>query len=200
MLRLPRTIEWVEGRVRFIDQLKLPHKLEYVETEDWRRVAEAIKRMEIRGAPAIGVAAAFAMALAATHSRAFSLEGCLRELEECAEVLRSTRPTAVNLFWAVDRMLVAARKASRLDELKRKVVEEAVAIQQMDEECNRRIGMLGRQLIDDGDTLITVCNAGSLATSYYGTATAPIYAAVEDGVKVRVLVMETRPYLQGARL
>ena len=200
MLRLPRTIEWVEGRVRFIDQLKLPHKLEYVETEDWRRVAEAIKRMEIRGAPAIGVAAAFAMALAATHSRTFSLEGCLRELEECAEVLRSTRPTAVNLFWAVDRMLVAARKASRLDELKRKVVEEAVAIQQMDEECNRRIGMLGRQLIDDGDTLITVCNAGSLATSYYGTATAPIYAAVEDGVKVRVLVMETRPYLQGARL
>ncbi|RLE86953.1 MAG: S-methyl-5-thioribose-1-phosphate isomerase [Thermoprotei archaeon] len=200
MLRLPRTIEWVDGRVRLINQLKLPHELEYVETSDWRRVAEAIRRMEIRGAPAIGVAAAFAMALAAVHSRAGSLEEALRELEECARILKSTRPTAVNLPWAVDRVLRAARAAADVEELREMVVRAALEVQRMDEECNRRIGELGEQLIDDGDTVMTICNAGSLATSYYGTATAPIYLAHERGKRVRVIALETRPYLQGARL
>lgn len=200
MLSLPRTIEWVDGRVRLINQLKLPHKLEYVETEDWRRVAEAIRRMEIRGAPAIGVAAAFAMALAATHSRAGSLSEALRELEKCAEALKDTRPTAVNLPWAVERVLQAARAAGSLGELRERVVGAALEVQRLDEECNRRIGELGEQLIDDGDTIMTICNAGSLATSYYGTATAPIYVASEKGKRLRVIALETRPYLQGARL
>lgn len=199
-MKLPRTIEWVDGRVRFINQLELPRRLTYIETADWRRVAEAIRRMEIRGAPAIGVAAAFAMALAARQLASESLEKALEELEGVAEALRSTRPTAVNLSWAVGRVMGVARQAGDVEELRRRVLEEALEVQRLDEECNRRIGEFGQQLIDDGDTVVTVCNAGSLATSYYGTATAPIYAAVERGKTVKVIAMETRPYLQGARL
>jgi len=199
-LNLPRTIEFIEGRVKFINQLKLPHTLEYVETSDWRRVAEAIRRMEIRGAPAIGVAAAFALALAAHHTRARTVDEAWKELELCAEELRRTRPTAVNLFWAIDRVLDSARSASSVEELKRAVVETALEIQRVDEESNRKIGEYGESLIDDGDTVMTICNAGSLATSYYGTATAPLYAAFEKGKRLRVFVLETRPYLQGARL
>jgi len=199
-LNLPRTIEFVEGRVRLINQLKLPHALEYVETSDWRRVAEAIRRMEIRGAPAIGVAAAFALALAAYHTRAHIVDEAWRELELCAEELRRTRPTAANLFWAINRVLDAARGAGSVEELKKAIVETALEIQRADEEANRRIGEYGERLIDDGDTVMTICNAGSLATSYYGTATAPLYAAFERGKRFRVFVLETRPYLQGARL
>ncbi len=200
MLRLPRTIEWADGRVRLINQLKLPHSLEYIETSDWRRVAEAIRRMEIRGAPAIGVAAAFAMALAAVHSKARNLEELLSELRACASELRGTRPTAYNLFWAVDQVLATASRAPSLDEAREAVVAKALEIQRMDEEANRRIGEHGEKLIADGDTVMTICNAGSLATSYYGTATAPMYAALERGKRFRVIALETRPYLQGARL
>jgi methylthioribose-1-phosphate isomerase len=199
-LNLPRTIEFVDGRVRFINQLKLPHTLEYVETSDWRRVAEAIRRMEVRGAPAIGVAAAFALALAAYHTRARAVDEAWKELEVCAEELRRTRPTAVNLFWAINRVLEAAKSAGSVEELRRAVVETALEIQRADEEANRRIGEHGESLIGDGDTVMTICNAGSLATSYYGTATAPLYAAFERGKRFKVLVLETRPYLQGARL
>lgn len=200
MLNLPRTIEWVNGKVRLINQLELPHKLEYIETDDWLRLAEAIKKMEIRGAPAIGVAAAFSMALAAQRIKARALNEALNELAKCAEVIKATRPTAINLAWAVDRVLAAARTATGLDELKEKTLKAALKIQQMDEEANRKIGELGEKLIDDGDTVMTVCNAGSLATSYYGTATAPIYLAHERGKRVNVIALETRPYLQGARL
>jgi methylthioribose-1-phosphate isomerase len=199
-LNLPRTIEFVDGRVRFINQLRLPHALEYVETSDWRRVAEAIRRMEVRGAPAIGVAAAFALALAAYHTRARAVDEAWKELEVCAEELRRTRPTAVNLFWAINRVLEAAKSAGSVEELRRAVVETALEIQRADEEANRRIGEHGESLIGDGDTVMTICNAGSLATSYYGTATAPLYAAFERGKRFKVLVLETRPYLQGARL
>jgi methylthioribose-1-phosphate isomerase len=199
-LNLPRTIEFVDGRVRLINQLKLPHALEYVETSDWRRVAEAIRRMEVRGAPAIGVAAAFALALAAYHTRARAVDEAWKELEVCAEELRRTRPTAVNLFWAINRVLEAAKGAGSVEELRRAVVETALEIQRADEEANRRIGEHGESLIGDGDTVMTICNAGSLATSYYGTATAPLYAAFERGKRFKVLVLETRPYLQGARL
>ncbi len=200
MLNLPRTIEWVDGRVRLINQLLLPDRLEYIETTDWRRIARAIKDMEIRGAPAIGVAAAFALALYAYHARPSSYEEFLEGLRRAAEVLASTRPTAVNLFWAIKRVLRAAEEAGGLEEARRRVIEEALAIQREDEEANRRIGEYGEPLLEDGDTVITVCNAGSLATSYWGTATAPIYTALEKGKRVRVLALETRPYLQGARL
>ncbi len=200
MINLPRTIEWVDGKVRLINQLLLPERLEYIETEDWRRIAKAIKDMEIRGAPAIGVAAAFALALYAYHDSSPSFEGFLEGLKRAGEVLASTRPTAVNLFWAIRRVLSAAEKAGGLDEARRAVIDEALAVQREDEEANRKIGEYGEKLIEDGDTLITVCNAGSLATSYWGTATAPIYTALEKGKRVRVFALETRPYLQGARL
>jgi len=199
-LNLPRTIEYSEGKVRLINQLLLPDRLEYIETSDWRRVAEAIKKMEIRGAPAIGVAAAMALALAARSLGSMPLEKALSFMRDVAEKVKSTRPTAVNLFWAVDRVMASISKASSVEELVELAEKEAIKIWREDEECNRRIGEIGERLIGDGDTVMTICNAGSLATSYYGTATAPIYKAVEKGKKVRVIALETRPYLQGARL
>ena len=200
MLSLPRTIEYVDGKVRLINQLKLPSKLEYIETSDWKRVAEAIKKMEIRGAPAIGVAAAMALALAAREIRTENLSEAFSYLKSVADALISTRPTAVNLSWAVKRVLKVAENAKSIDELVKKVEEEALKIWREDEETNRKLGEIGAKLLDDGDTVMTICNAGSLATSYYGTATAPIYRALEEGKRVRVIALETRPYLQGARL
>lgn len=200
MLNLPRTIEWKNGIVRLINQKELPEKLVYIETTDWRRVAVAIKEMEIRGAPAIGVAAAFALALFAYHSQHNSLDSFMQELHRVADEVRKTRPTAVNLFWAVERVLKKASEASSLKEAREIIVNEAIKIQQEDELANRKIGEIGAELINDGDTLITVCNAGSLATSYWGTATAPMYVAHEKGKKFKVIALETRPYLQGARL
>lgn len=200
-LGIPKTIEWIDGKVRMINQLKLPYKLEFIETDDYRRVAKAIKDMEIRGAPAIGVAAAFGLALAVQKIETEKLEEAFKKLEEAAEELKKTRPTAVNLFWAIERVLNKARKATDVEELRKIVVEEALKIAKEDEECNLRIGEYGDKLIEDGDTIITICNAGSLATVYYGTATAPIYYAVKkSGKRVTVIAMETRPYLQGARL
>ncbi len=200
MIDLPRTLEWRDGKLAFIDQTKLPEQLVYVETEDWERVARAIKSMEIRGAPAIGVAAAYALALFAYHFAANSLEKFLEELDRVAGALKRTRPTAVNLFWAVDRVVAAARNATSVDDARRRVIEEAKRIHLEDEQANRRIGEIGEHLIGDGDTIITVCNAGSLATSYWGTATAPMYVARERGKRFRVIALETRPFLQGARL
>lgn len=200
MLKLPKTIVFENGVVKLINQKELPDKLVYVETSDWRRVAKAIKDMEIRGAPAIGVAAALALALFAWHSKHDSLQTFLGDLSTTAEELKRTRPTAVNLFWAVERVVKKASTASDVEEARRVVVEEALRIQREDEEANRRIGEIGAGLIEDGDTVITVCNAGSLATSYWGTATAPLYVAKERGKNFRVIALETRPYLQGARL
>ena len=197
-IMLPRTIEWVDGRVRFINQLKLPDELEYVETSSPSRIAEAISRMEIRGAPAIGVAAAMALALAAVNSES---GGELDAVRRAAEMLLSTRPTAYNLHGAVSRVLRRAERAlSTGEDIAGAVVEEALKIAREDEEANRRIGELGERLIEDGATVLTICNAGSLATSYYGTATAPMYMAYEKGKRFEVIVLETRPYLQGARL
>lgn len=199
-MNLPRTIEWLDGRVRLINQLKLPHTLEYVETDDWRRIAKAIENMEIRGAPAIGVAAGYALALAALSYGGEDAEEFKGFLDNVASALLKTRPTAVNLSWAVKRIRRRVAKLVDVDEIRRAVLEEAEDIRREDEESNKRIGDLGERLIEDGDTVITICNAGSLATSYYGTATAPIYRSVERGKEVRVIVLETRPYLQGARL
>ena len=156
--------------------------------------------MEIRGAPAIGVAAAYGLALAALEVKSNDVGEALKNIRRAAEVLSSTRPTAVNLFWAIRRVLKVAEKAGSVEELQKSVVEEALRIAREDEENNKKIGDFGEKLLEDGDTVITVCNAGSLATSYYGTATAPIYRALEKGKLVNVIVMETRPYLQGARL
>ena len=196
-----RTIEWRDGKVITIDQMKLPHEEVFIEMKNCEEVAEAIKTMKIRGAPLIGAAAAYGLALTAYHSKANSREELLAELERCGEMLRRTRPTAVNLFWAVDRVL---KKANNVEgdvrTIAEKVVEEANLIAEEDVEANRRMGKFGAQLIEDGDTVLTHCNAGALATVDYGTALGVIRAAWEEGKKIKVIATETRPKLQGARL
>lgn len=197
-----RTIEWDDGVVRMIDQRKLPHELVVAEFTDYHELARAIKEMYIRGAPAIGAAAAFGMALGALQSRASTREGFLADLEQVAEVIRAARPTAANLFWAVDRMLRTAREATAdgVEEGRRAVVAEARALADEDVEINKRMGAHGATLIQDGDTVLTHCNTGALATVDYGTALGVVRAAHEQGKRVHVLVDETRPRLQGARL
>jgi methylthioribose-1-phosphate isomerase len=198
-----RTIEWdVRGTVKMIDQRKLPLEFVVVEFDDYRDVATSIKDMYIRGAPAIGAAAAFGLALAARQSQATTREGCLADLETAADVLRATRPTAVNLFWALDRMLRTARASEQVDVegLIQELIHEAQRIADEDVEINRRMGAHGATLVEEGFNILTHCNAGALATVDYGTALAVVRAAHEQGKKIHVWVDETRPRLQGARL
>ena len=194
------TIAWKDDRVVMIDQRRLPFEEVYVECRRLEEVAEAIEKMVIRGAPAIGVAAAFGLALGL-----FSLkpgEDADRRFEEAAERLARTRPTARNLFWALERMrkVIAEAKTLPLDAIKERLINEALAIEKEDIEMNRRIGRNGKGLIKDGDSVLTHCNAGGLATAGYGTAVGVIRAAHEEGKKIHVFVDETRPLLQGARL
>jgi methylthioribose-1-phosphate isomerase len=203
-LRMPavmRTIEWKDGVVVTIDQTILPEKEVWIELRTCQQVASALKRMKIRGAPLIGVAAAYGMALTAHHSEAQNRKDFMRELEAAAETLKNTRPTAVNLFWAVDRVLKTARKTKgKVENLKKSVVAEARRMAEEDAEVNRKIGKHGAELIHNEDVILTHCNAGSLATVDYGTALAVVRAAREEGKRVRVIADETRPLLQGARL
>jgi methylthioribose-1-phosphate isomerase len=193
-----RTVEWIDGRVRMIDQRKLPLALVVVEFDDYRDVALAIQNMTIRGAPAIGAAAAFGLALAAQHSRATSREGLLADLEVAAQTIRATRPTAVNLSWAVKRMMRTAQ--AETGEIVPALIAEAQRIADEDVEINRRMGAHGAALIQDGFNILTHCNTGSLATVDYGTALAVVRVAHEQGKRLHVWVDETRPRLQGARL
>jgi len=196
-----RTVQWTNGRVRMIDQTKLPFKFAYVSFRDYRQVAKAIRIMVVRGAPAIGVAAAMGLALAATSSRATSKEQLIKDLETAAKVLRESRPTAWNLFWAIDRVLEKARSANGgPSEVAMQVVKEAQRMAEEDVKANRRIGDYGADLLEDGDCVLTHCNTGTLATVSYGTALAPIRTAVARGKKIRVIATETRPRLQGAKL
>jgi methylthioribose-1-phosphate isomerase len=196
-----RTIEWKEGTVILIDQTKLPNETIWVKISDYNAMASAIKEMKLRGAPLIGVAAAYGLALTAFRSKAETREQLLRELEESAEVLRKTRPTAVNLFWAINRVLKKAQEtAGSKDALVDAVITEAQAMADEDVETNRKMGKHGAALIEDGDVVLTHCNAGSLATVDYGTALGVIRGAVEEGKDVKVIACETRPRLQGAKL
>jgi methylthioribose-1-phosphate isomerase len=198
-----RTIVWdISGVVKMIDQRKLPLEFVVVEFDDYHDVARAIKEMYIRGAPAIGAAAAFGLALAARQSQATTRQGLLGDLETASGVIRATRPTAVNLFWATDRMLQTARtsKQTTVEGVVQELIAEAQRIADEDVEINRRMGAHGATLIDDGFNILTHCNAGALATVDYGTALGVIRAAHEQGKKIHVWVDETRPRLQGARL
>lgn len=152
-----RSVEWRDGVVRLIDQNVLPWELRYVECRSPEEVAKAIKDMTVRGAPAIGVAAAMGVALAAYHSNAKDLDGLLRDVEEAARALSKARPTARNLFWAVERITSAIRKARNLEQAKRIAVEEAIKMADEDVEVNKRIGEIGASLIEDGDTILTHC-------------------------------------------
>lgn len=185
-----------------IDQTRLPGRLVFLRLRDCGEVAEAISSMRIRGAPLIGAAAGYGLALAAFRSRASSKREFLGELDACSGVLRRTRPTGVNLFWAVDRVLskVKASSNASVKDLRTLVVNEAELIADEDVEINRKIGEYGSKLIRDGDTVLTHCNAGALATVDYGTALGVIRACLEQGKKIRVIATETRPRLQGARL
>lgn len=197
-----RTIRWENGAVVTIDQTMLPGRLVFLRLRDCGGVAEAISSMRIRGAPLIGAAAGYGLALAASRSRASSGREFLRELDACAGVLRETRPTGVNLFWAVDRILSKVKASSDVPvkELKALVVCEAELIADEDVEVNRKIGEYGSRLVKDGDTVLTHCNAGALATVDYGTALGVVRACWEQGKKIKVIATETRPKLQGARL
>lgn len=196
-----RTIEWKDGVVVTIDQTKLPTEEKYIEIKTCNEMADAIETMKIRGAPILGVAAAYGLALTAYHSQAKTKEDLLKKIEFCAELLRKTRPTAVNLFWAIDRVLKKAKKVhDDIHDMVKAVVEEAQKMANEDVETNRKIGESGAKLIQDGDTVLTHCNAGCLATVDYGTALAVIRVAVEQGKRIKVFATETRPLLQGARL
>ncbi len=196
-----RTIEWRDGTVITIDQMRLPHETVFLEMKNSEDIAEAIKSMKIRGAPLLGAAAAYALALVAYHSKAKERDELINELGKAAEILRRTRPTAVNLFWAIDRILGKAKVFSgSAGELAASVVEEAKRIADEDAEANRLIGKNGAELISDGDVILTHCNAGALATVEYGTALGVIRAAWEREKKIRVIATETRPKLQGAKL
>ncbi len=196
-----RTIEMTDGVVKMVDQRRLPRQFEIVECRDYRAVAQAIKEMTIRGAPALGAAAAFGLALAARESRATTRDQLLHDLDDAAKVLRATRPTAVNLGWALGRMLKKARGSNlSVDDLRDALTAEAQRIADEDVETNRRMAQFGASLIDDGDTIIHHCNTGPLATVDIGTALGCIIEAHRRGKKIHVLVDETRPRLQGARL
>ena len=196
-----RTIEWKDGIVELIDQTKLPNETVWVKITDYKSMASAIKEMKLRGAPLIGVAAAYGLALTAFHSKAETREELMKELEQSAAVLRKTRPTAVNLFWAIDRVMKKARETLGTKKtLAESVIAEANTMADEDVKTNRRMGKHGAELLDDGDTVLTHCNAGSLATVDYGTALGVIRAAIEEGKNIKVISCETRPRLQGAKL
>jgi len=203
-VRSMRTIEWDEATssVRIIDQRALPGELRLVHLRTAEQVADAIRDMAIRGAPAIGAAAAFGLAMAALQAGPQEPDAMLRELERNGDHLLGSRPTAVNLRWAVERMLRVARSSIDAgdENLPRRMLETAQRIAEEDVQANRRIGQHGAVLIHDGDTVLHHCNTGSLATVDFGTALGVIRTAHEQGKRVHVLVDETRPRLQGARL
>jgi methylthioribose-1-phosphate isomerase len=197
-----KTIEWVDGRVIMLDQSKLPVEVVYVDCNDHLKVAEGIKKLWIRGAPAIGIAAAMGIALAAQDITASGFDEFTKKLGPIYDTLLATRPTAVNIRWAVERVkaFLERNRDEKTERLKELLIEEAKRILEEDISVNRAIGEWGARFINDGDTVLTHCNAGSLATGGYGTATAPMLVAREQGKKFEVIADETRPVLQGARL
>ncbi len=197
-----KTIEWKNDRVIMIDQRKLPQEETYVLCSNYRQVVKAIREMVIRGAPAIGIAAAMGLALGAQEIEAASLEGFKARFKKICTAMGLARPTAVNLFWAIHRMwkLVEDSPVQRVESLKKGLIREARNMLAEDIEINKRLGLIGQKVIKKGATVLTHCNAGALATGGYGTALGVIRAAIEAGKQVRVIADETRPFLQGARL
>jgi methylthioribose-1-phosphate isomerase len=200
-----KTIEWTNEGVRMLDQRLLPNEEKYLTLRSYEEVADAIKKMVVRGAPAIGVSAAMGLALGASQSVGTSVADLDYDFDFMCKVMEATRPTAVNLFWAIERMRRALAKAkaetSDVEELKQRLVNEALAIFQEDIDSNRALGRFGADLISDGATVLTHCNAGALATAGdYGTALGVIRGAIDAGKRVAVIADETRPFLQGSRL
>ncbi|TLY06286.1 MAG: S-methyl-5-thioribose-1-phosphate isomerase, partial [Thaumarchaeota archaeon] len=182
-----RTVEWKDNTVVMIDQTKLPNELIYVKFTDYREVADAIRNLVVRGAPAIGVSGAFGLALAALQSKAKTKEDLLSDLEEARKVLHETRPTAINLAWGLERIMRVAKSGKDILEIKESVVEESKRMADEDIQVNMRMGKHGAQLFSDRDTIMTHCNAGALATVGYGTALGVIRAIQESGKKIKVI-------------
>jgi methylthioribose-1-phosphate isomerase len=200
-----KTVEWTNEGVRILDQRLLPTEEKYLMLRSYEEIADAIKKMVVRGAPAIGVSAAMGLALGANQSVGTSVADLEYDFKFMCKVMEATRPTAVNLFWAVERMRGALLKAKadtkNVEEIKKHLVSEALAIFNEDIESNRALGRFGGELIADGATVLTHCNAGALATAGdYGTALGVIRGAVDAGKRVAVIADETRPFLQGSRL
>ncbi len=199
------TIRWVgdeNGHAELIDQTRLPLECEYITCRTIERMWEAIRVLSIRGAPALGIAAAMGLVLGIKDSRAETSAGLLEDIQKQKQYLETSRPTAVNLFWALERMERVARENRHLPvaALRRRLLDEALAMQEEDRRICRAIGKNGAELLHHGDCVLTHCNAGALATADYGTALAVVYRANEEGKRVSVIAGETRPLLQGARL
>jgi methylthioribose-1-phosphate isomerase len=197
-----KTLEWRQGCLRILDQTKLPLETVYLECKNLEHVAKAIKDLNVRGAPAIGIAAAFGVVLGMQDGCHKSWEEYQNRLSQVISILEATRPTAVNLFWALDRMrrVAEVNKEKNLEELSRILLREAISIHEEDKSMCLKIGEHGASLLEDGNTVLTHCNAGALATGGIGTALGIIYTAQAQGKKIKVFADETRPVLQGARL
>ena len=196
------TIEWKRGKVRLIDQTKLPHKLVHIECGEVKTLWHAIKKLQVRGAPAIGIAASLGVVLGIKNSKAKEFALFMKELDGVIKYLGTSRPTAVNLFWALQRMRDCALKNSRkpISKIKKILLEEALKLINEDKAICRKMASFGASFIKSGDRILTHCNAGALATADYGTALGVLYRAKEQGKRIKVYADETRPLLQGARL
>ena len=195
-----RTIEWKNNEVIMIDQTKLPNELVFVKFTDYNDVAEAIRTLVVRGAPAIGVSGAFGMALAGLQSKAETKEELLSDLEKAQKILFMTRPTAVNLVWGLEQIMKVAKENDSVDEIKESIIDKAKQMADEDIKINQEMGKHGSQLFENNDSVMTHCNAGALATVGYGTALGVIRATKESGKNVKVIATETRPVQQGSRL
>jgi len=195
-----KTIEWLDNRVRILDQTRLPQAEVYLELNNYQDIASAIVELKIRGAPAIGVAGGYGVALGALEIESKSRDEFLGRLRDISHTLAATRPTAKNLFRAIDRMEQVAASNKDIDQIKKTLIDEALKIHSEEVEATRKLSQLGVELIQDGFTILTHCNAGPLATTGYGTALGVIIQAKEQGKNIKVLSTETRPLLQGARI
>ena len=195
-----RTVEWKNNSVVMIDQTKLPNELVFVKYTDFNDVANAIRTLVVRGAPAIGVSGAFGMALAALQSSSETLDGLLSDLENAKKILFDTRPTAVNLSWGLEKIMDVAKQGKTVSEIRDTVIAKAKQMAEEDINTNKKMGKNGAELFQDDDTIMTHCNAGALATVAYGTALGVIRATKESGKKIKVIATETRPVQQGSRL
>ena len=195
-----RTVEWKDNKVRMIDQTKLPNELVFVEYDDFNQVANAIKTLVVRGAPAIGVSGAFGLALAALQSKGTTKEELISDLEKAKKILFETRPTAVNLAWGLNKIMNVAKGGTSIDLIKESIIDESKKMAEDDIKINKKMGQNGSVLFENNDTIMTHCNAGALATVAYGTALGVIRATRENGKNVKVIATETRPIQQGSRL
>lgn len=197
---VPRSVEWEEASVKILNQQKLPEKTEYLHLTTKEDVYDAIQTLKVRGAPAIGITAAFGLALCAQSIDTSDVSAFLVEIGKIKDELNQARQTAVNLSWALNRLVKSAEDAKSVNEAKTNLIHEAIQIQVEDEETCRQIGQNALHLFKSGDSIMTICNAGSIATSRYGTALSPFYLAKTKDLDLHIYACETRPVLQGARL